>query len=284
MTIGKTAKVFASTRRPLSLRGNQGDLFNYEIFSKLRGNDFARLGVDDHGLIDDSTFCFVGSVLQSLPSKRGMILYGPGFIASGCNPASLVGNQCYGVRGFYSEEICRKRYNKSFPIVSDPGLLLSHVVSDLEVSPGEQYEIGFIIHSVDRMDFFDKNPTFKPFLVDNYSDLSELYRKLKSCKRIATSSLHGAIFSHSLGIKCGVFRQGGSIIGGEFKYLDYYSSLGLDIAIPKYDIIGNTLADFCDFVDNFPQPSFSHVQNLKEKMLFDINMLIEEFSRSSSCY
>lgn len=277
-----TVKVYASTKQPFSSIGNQGDLFNYNLSRLFFNENFLRVGVNDKNLIDEKTFCFVGSVLQWLPSARKMILYGPGFIDYQKTSSNLNGNIVLGVRGYLSEEIYRSCYKKSVQIVSDPGLLLSCVVDQMFYDDGgllnvQKEEVGFIIHSVDRKTFFDSNPELKPHLVDNYSDLKSFVRKLRKYKRIATTSLHGAIFAHSLGIEVGVFFHSGKIIGEKFKFFDYYSSLGMDVDIISSSVIGNGLNDYKSFVDSFPQPSKLHLKKLKEKMFFDINLIVDEF-------
>ena len=57
----------------------------------------------------------------------------------------------------------------------------------------------------------------------------QVIHEIACCKFIISSSLHGLIIAHSLGIPTVAFEiQDTPLRGGRFKFRDYYSAYGLD--------------------------------------------------------
>ena len=50
-----------------------------------------------------------------------------------------------------------------------------------------------------------------------------------NCKKVLSSNLHGLIVSHSSGIPGTINSLSDKIVGGDFKYRDYYESIGIYI-------------------------------------------------------
>lgn len=112
------------------------------------------------------------------------------------------------------------------PVIGDPGLLLPVIMPSCVVSDGaecQRRQIGFVIHAVDRKHMSSCCPFAMEHLVDNYGTLTDLIRELRNCNYIVTTSLHGMIFAHALSIPAVCIAVGDRIIGGDFKYDDYFS-------------------------------------------------------------
>jgi pyruvyltransferase len=221
----KTINVFASCYCPYSEKGNLGDMFGYilmEFFCKTRGITVNRLGLKDS--LKENTFAMVGSIYACCISKsnnqnKKMIIIGCGFINAIDNikPKNII---CKGVRGPLTKNILKQ----NVPIISDPGLLISNVYPLPCVV--DKHNIGYIIHSVDRDMFFNMFPDKKMHLIDNYSSYNTFINQLSKYKSVISSSLHGVIFCHSYNIPVCSIRVTNKIIGENFKFIDYYRSIG----------------------------------------------------------
>ena len=66
-------------------------------------------------------------------------------------------------------------------------------------------------------------------IVDNYATRAEFVRQLADYRAIVSTSLHGCIFAHSFGIPVAPFVLTDGVFGGDFKFQDHYSALGIDI-------------------------------------------------------
>src|SRR5690606_11417433 len=133
----------------------------------------------------------------------------------------------------------------------DPALLLPKLY--MPNSELRKYKIGIIPHYVDKNnDFFNRavpdwikvidieNPNYKDFVDD-----------LIGCEVVISSSLHGLIIADAYGIPSVWARFSNMIYGGDFKFHDYFLSVGREVNSPvimSSDIQYNKLLDlkyFC---------------------------------------
>ncbi|NDY91939.1 polysaccharide pyruvyl transferase family protein [Ideonella livida] len=111
--------------------------------------------------------------------------------------------------------------------LGDPGILVSDMENVLfERRPTQTGKIGFVPHYSDR-----SHPAAKEFLkkdgvtlLDVHSSPEKFLTEMSECEAIVSSSLHGLIFADALGIKSTWVTIANKIGGGEFKFLDYYST------------------------------------------------------------
>lgn len=207
----------------------------------------------------------VGSTVQWLLKKPGIVLWGVGLINNGELGVGKVaaGVEVSAVRGPRSRDIILL-YKSLNPLpISDPALIAADVYPlDNLIQQQQQREVCFIIHGVDRKYAFEVCPLCKEHLVDNYDkNMTQMFLNLKSCKRVISSSLHGIIFSHSFGIPALPVAVGDRITGGDFKYRDYMHSIGMTYfrdRTPIQDVLTQnlTLTDWSELVDQVPHPEF----------------------------
>lgn len=228
--------------------GNIGDLSGYFILNYFANffnykNNICPINKSSPQFrsADKITFS-VGSILDiAVLSHKKVNIIGSGSI---CDKLPKIHNKInfIGVRGKCTQDLILSQTGKKVSIIGDLGLLLSEI--NLERSSIKDKKIGFIIHSVDRPLFFQKFPNLKKFLINNYGNLNTFIKDLTSCEYIISSSLHGIIFSHAYGIPCLGVKITDNIIGDNFKYCDYYSSL-------NHHYLGRTNIDKLDFNNEF---------------------------------
>ena len=137
-------------------------------------------------------------------------------------------NLFYAVRGKLT--LNKLDFNSNIAI-GDPGLLLS-----LFFKPKTQkkYDICIISHFSDYK-YFKRNYRRKYYIINMATNnIERLANKINKCNFIFSSSLHGIIFSHSLGIPAIHLEYIHLISKNYFKYRDYYSVL--DIPYIKEDL------------------------------------------------
>lgn len=251
--------VYAHITSVHSARGNLGDLMGFHIADHLLGQDgYTRLGIRFKDEIPPGTVAVVGSLIAALTHAPCRIVggglingnrreYGPDFRADA-------------VRGFLTQALLQRDAKQSPEVIGDPGLLLA----DLEPLPRvtDRKPLGFIIHDVDREEFVRMYPQHETNIVDNYASRAEFVRQLADYRAIASTSLHGCIFAHSFGVPVAPFTLTDKVFGGDFKFQDHYSALGIDI---RRRPLEGTDQELLRAVRDTPQPSRSHIDRLTRR-------------------
>jgi hypothetical protein len=168
-------------------------------------------------------YMVTGSILSLATEKS--IVWGAGIayrqeVMSG-KPASV-----HMVRGRYSNDVLRQNGIAPAEVLGDPGYILSHVFNpDIE----KRYKVGVIPHWIDMPEAihcFSGNDDL--LIVDLMNDTESVIRSILSCEVCVSTSLHGIVVAHSYGIPCLHIRLSNKILGDGVKYLDYFSSVGID--------------------------------------------------------
>lgn len=107
--------------------------------------------------------------------------------------------------------------------LGDPGILASEL---LDFLPKEKkYDFGIIPHYVDKsVQISSMINLSNSTIIDIQDTPRNVISKMKQCNYILSSSLHGMIVADSLNIPNVRLVISDDIIGGDFKYNDYYSS------------------------------------------------------------
>lgn len=211
-------------------RPNFGDELNLVIPKRLFNIDISKASVYDC----DATF--IGSILspfltdKDLYNTRPVKVWGSGFISEETNKTKLIRNfDVYAVRGNLTKARLEKYLNKSLDniVLGDPGLLCSKLYENLDLT--KEFDYGIIPHYVDL-----KNENLKKLNLKNYTIIDptlppyEFIKQLVKCKKILSSAMHGLIAADSFCIPNIRLILSDKIIGGDYKYNDYYSALNIN--------------------------------------------------------
>lgn len=109
----------------------------------------------------------------------------------------------------------------------DPALLISDYYKP---NIRRRYKMGIIPHYVDLEEeiitnYISQNPDVVLIDVANYNKWTDICDLVASCDFVISSSLHGLIVSDSYGIPNLWVRFTDRLAGGDFKFLDYFSSV-----------------------------------------------------------
>ena len=226
---------------------NFGDLLSINIIEKVFGKKVVYSPPDSCDLIS------IGSILEKfICYKRSRDLkylfakyfspelkvWGSGFIEADEND-----NDCFtrkmhffALRGKLSLERVRKFYkngkklNETVP--GDPGILSSFLIDG---GHKKKYSLGIIPHYEDRKSplIEDINSRIKnSTVIDVLKDPADTVRKISECELIVSSAMHGLIAADSMNIPNMRIKLSDNIIGGDYKFNDYYSVYDIDAPEP----------------------------------------------------
>ena len=276
-------KIYASTLRPKADTGNLGDIFGYLAIEKISKRTLKRTGIPDKEQIDHQTLLLVGSILNHIKPGQNALIYGPGFITSEDNPKKLRGNRIAGVRGKLSKKIIEKEFpNSKIKVCSDPGLLIKPLMAP-EFKPASSIKVGAIIDSVDRSQYMNSSFNHIP-IVEHYKGLDHFLKSVSSFTHLISTSLHGIVFSHSLGIPVLPVAISNKIAGGSFKFNDYLSSIKLkqNKALMMLHQAPRNQTKLIDLIASYPQPNRDLIEELSQKQERTIKKLLRNPPKSPS--
>lgn len=205
---------------------NWGDDLNIHLLKYLTNK---YVYVANKSLLHDKfilkNYSCIGSIIGMFGNSRTEI-WGSGVA---CKDV-ILGNKpkkVYSVRGKYTRDFLLQNGIECPEIYGDPALLISKYYS---AKPIGEFRLGLIPHYVDLdnkfiREFVANNKDVLLIDLTNYERWSDICDKIVSCDCIISSSLHGLIASDSYGIPNIWARFSNKIYGGDFKFIDYFSSV-----------------------------------------------------------
>lgn len=182
------------------------------------------------------TFACIGSILSWC--DKNSIIWGPGFMRPIENCENQFnGSNLYAVRGNKTLEILKNNnYNISNIKIGDPALLLPQL-HQKKYAKGTK--IGILPHYVDKNNNWikaqiSKNDNVKFIDIECGKDVDGFLDAVNECDIILSSTLHGLIIADSYNVKNVWVKFSDDIGGGNFKYNDYYSSIGVEDQEPFF--------------------------------------------------
>jgi pyruvyltransferase len=236
-----------------SSKKNWGDQLSPVICKKVSGCDVVYADVTDCDMIA------IGSILSRVKEHffaRKIHVWGSGFI----EPVRKHKTRHY-IHALRGKKSAALLTNAEVKVFGDPGLLCNLLIPNHNDIP-KQFDLGIIPHYSERehpefIKFMNKNPGIA--FIDVFSDTIPFLQKLASCRFILSSSLHGLIASDSLGIPNCRFILSGNIVGGDFKYEDYYSIY--DMPLPKFITLDEFSLKLKDKITaNYERPSLDEIK------------------------
>ena len=197
---------------------NAGDQASAAIVAHLAGETVTVIGGDESA---QPNLLAIGSILHWADSSS--LIWGTGLISAEivvpARPRAILAT-----RGNLTRRRLLEMGIDSLAPVGDPGVFLPEIFA--AATPVNDF--GVVPHYIDMEEpFVDRVRQAGGLVIDPLLPLPEYVKLLTSCRRIISSSLHGLIFGHAYGIPSAWISLSNRVIGGGFKFYDYYSSLGL---------------------------------------------------------
>jgi pyruvyltransferase len=256
---------------------NFGDLFTpallkYYGFSPY----FSDKPLKGRGGVND--LAVVGSILTWLhPEFRGIIL-GCGAMSDKDPPKEYPHALFLAVRGELTKQLFRCADSV---VLGDPGLLADRLFPS---AIPKKYRLGIVIHQAEFANKlfegkFELGADTK--IIDPRRYPGDVTRDIAECEHIASSSLHGLVVADSLGIPCvRILLSEGLILGGDFKFDDYYTSIG--IQHENFFVAEKVASDYLVRLTNTPPKEIVlQRKNDLHELFANLKTIMEEHARES---
>ena len=179
--------------------------------------------------VSRSSIVTIGSLLEHIPPLWDGFVLGAGKLYEDSRLYLYgQGTNVLALRGPLSK--------KAFPgdcAIGDPGLLAYGLVPSQE----PLYDLGILPHWSDSKLAYDtrfNNRQWSCMVIDPTADPLVVTTLIGQCKRLVTSSLHGAVVADSLGVPRRIeYTPRFDVEGGIFKFRDYHQSIGMPFELEK---------------------------------------------------
>lgn len=208
---------------------NWGDDINVSLLQRMTGR---RVIVKNQSIFHNRfyrgpVYSCIGSVMGFYETTQ-TIVWGSGMISDD-STLHILPRKIISVRGRETRQKLIRLGVECPPMYGDPALLISKYYQAKPLK--KKYKLGVIPHYVDR-----NNPILASFmnahrkevlLIDlvHYNKWTDIPDQIVSCEYILSSSLHGLIVSDSYVIPNTWIGFSDTLVGGDFKFNDYFSSV-----------------------------------------------------------
>ena len=207
---------------------NWGDYINPFLVEKISGKktvSYKRI----YNIKNKKKLTGVGSILHH-PGLADAVIWGSGFIHP-VDSLKELPSEILVLRGKHSAKIFQDNGIKDKGVYGDPALLFP---TFYKPTSAKKFKIGFLPHYSELNSFLtNKNITenkdvtvISPMVPHN--KVYKIIDQIDECEIIVSSSLHGLILADVYQIPSLRFTFTNKIYGGDFKYDDYYSGVGIN--------------------------------------------------------
>ena len=210
---------------------NFGDELSFYLLQELTGKSIVSYYNIFHK-IKAQDILFIGSLVEGFTTPNSVI-WGSGAI-SGDKPLKNKPAKVCAVRGKLTRQYLLDQGVECPEVYGDPALLLPLVYKP---NVKKKYKIGLIPHVIDLQNplflrLLDLDDNIKLISFCDYGDWYSVIDQINECECVISSSLHGLIISDAYKVPNLWVRVSDGIIGGNFKYHDYFSGVGRSIVDP----------------------------------------------------
>jgi pyruvyltransferase len=178
----------------------------------------------------------IGSVLNSKLTNYS--IWGSGFLSE---KHTLIHspNEVLAVRGKLTQKKIQSLFGKTTGLLGDPGLLFREFYNP---NHSKEFQLGIIPHfkELDEKVISDIQIKFGSDIniISPTLDIFEFADEVSKCENILSSSLHGLVLAESYGIPTSRIAISNKLIGGDYKFEDYYSGVKIPFdGIRTFDLL-----------------------------------------------
>ena len=202
---------------------NFGDWIGPFLYRELRGH--GPVFTDQLTRGSSGVFFSCGSILHKISEPNRAIVWGSGAIEE--ETRFEAPREIRSVRGPLSRQLCLDQGFDCPSVYGDPGLLLPEFYSPERGR--NRWRLGLVPHYVD-FDELSQNYAGQPDvkIIDVRRNVKEVVDDIVCCDSVVSTSLHGVIVSLAYRVPTLWARLSDRIIGGNFKFFDFYLGVGID--------------------------------------------------------
>jgi len=230
---------------------NFGDTIGPYLYYKFRKTEPVYVDIRNSPT-DKLSFLTVGSILEF--ATQNSIVWGSGIISK--EAVFTQPRKILAVRGQLTYKRAKELGYDLPEIFGDPGLLLPRV---FKPKIDKKYSLGIVPHYVDYAEINNLYNRIQDILIINpLDDLENIVRKILSCRFVISSSLHGIILAHAYNIPVAWVTFSDKLKGDGTKFLDHYSSVGIQDNVSPYNLNGKKLhiRALQNIAKSAPQPDY----------------------------
>lgn len=225
---------------------NWGDDINYFFIKAITGRQISYLYTSSLAVRNKSeNFLIIGSTITMLTNNQ-TIIWGAGVIDP-ANELPAKPKKVLAVRGPLSRQYLISKGIECPEIYGDPAMLLKYFYKP---NVAKKYKLGIIPHYDDYSHpFITKMLRNKDVLIikmEGYKNWLSVIDEICSCEYIASSSLHGLIMAETYDVPNLWIELYGKLLGGHFKFHDFFQSINYDrnkpYSITENDTLNTILA------------------------------------------
>lgn len=220
---------------------NFGDCIADIFFNLLSGKQFIINPIESN----IESYLTVGSHLRLCNENH--IIYGSGFISETddlgkgdwkfTNKVYRIPKQIISVRGPKTRQKLLNMNIKCPENYGDP-LFIFPLVYNPDISI--KYKVGIIPHFIDKnnknfLNLVKKYKSLKIINIETGDNYQQFINNIKECEYIISSTLHGVIISLAYFKKTIWTKFSNKVIGGDFKFQDFFESLNISYKDPRFD-------------------------------------------------
>jgi pyruvyltransferase len=197
---------------------NAGDMASAVLIGRLLGEEIRLAGPEP---LSAPHLVGIGSILHW--ADRYSTIWGTGFVSADAHPSAAPA-RILAVRGPLTAARLNALGISTPALVGDPGILAPALFPPPGVPPSG---IAVVPHYVDAdAPFVERAREHGVSIIDPLSPLESYLMALASAEVVISSSLHGVIFAHAYGRRAIWVKLSERVIGGGFKFFDYFASIG----------------------------------------------------------
>ena len=215
------------------LHRNWGDDINVYLLKRIWNRPISYLYSSTFAMRkEQDNFIVIGSTLAMLSNKNS-IVWGAGVIDE--NETMLnAPKKILSVRGPKTRKWLMDKGIDCPEVYGDPAMLLKYIYKPKKIR--KRYKLGIIPHYDDYnhpvLAKMKSNPDILFIRMEGYKKWTDVIDQVASCDYIASSSLHGLIIAETYNIPNLWIEISGKLLGGHFKFHDFFLSIGIDRDIP----------------------------------------------------
>lgn len=206
---------------------NAGDLAGPYLLEKISGCSIEPVQLDEP--CEREHYMTVGSTMRHAADTT--IVWGTGIMHGDMQPRSPP-KHIIGVRGPITLARLRELGYPEPLVIGDGALTIPRY---FRPSVQIRHRFGLVYHYVDAQEpFCDLCRDKGGLIISPQQELETYLTQLCSCGLILSSSLHGLIFAHAYGIPALWVSMSDRVVGGGYKFFDYYAFLGYEQADVRF--------------------------------------------------
>ncbi|HEY4894716.1 MAG TPA: polysaccharide pyruvyl transferase family protein [Solirubrobacteraceae bacterium] len=220
---------------------NFGDVLAVCLAAAVAGDSLRLLDWKDRPHSAGDAYLSIGSILAAADASS--IVWGTGFAAE---TSRVTGppREITAVRGPMTRRLLIDSGIACPEVYGDVALLLPRFV---DVPVTKRFELGIACHYVDRSDIRIHRLAERGdvTLIDLLGPPRATLDHIRSCRRIASSSLHGLVVADAYGIPAIWISVTDALLGGWFKFHDYHAAIACSTQSPIQVTCRTTVDELC---------------------------------------